>query len=732
MRIPSEKELNINAKETIKGITVNYTVPSIGSNAQPSVLVVSEKDVEIQAKEIVSGVSATEPLQQVIATEDYNEINIVSSEIVEEDNYDVHQYLWPHDYQSVFDFLSYNETDKFNDVSTFWDTIGLNVRPEVRELVHSSQQLQFYAYKALTDHPALYELISKYIDSKFKDNATVTDNVSKKPTKVVQESLGLSDTVYFLRNMFYSLYENTICTEVIRKTVSKTTVDTKSLVEQVLKQTTANKFDAIVSSDSVFKGIAANKVEPLTTSTVINKILTTIKQESLASAEQVLKQTATNKIESVVSSDNLLKSIVVNKIEALATSDAINKALITIKQENLALVEFNAKIVSKISVDSIHATELLSKVQGLNKKENIALTEYLNLLVSFNRAIVETTSTFDLLSWVMGDKYLDALGVWDDYVAINLSTKFSDTFSSIDTILKLTTKPFSESKVTSDSNIKTVGKGNIENLATNSILFFDTSTLKSDLKFVSELVQLSLAKTPVETISKVDSIVLLTNKNLSELTTSTDTIAKTSSSIKTELVGLSDNISLLLFTLKTFLDSITTSEIITKASNNLKTETVHYSETINLLNVYSRNLVEPISTYDRLSWVMGDKYLDTTTYWDNIYLTFSTGFSNTVSKSDSVYFTYGDKPTELVIASESLKRDFTKSLTESKVTSDIILKTYSDALQDSLTKSDIKLLTISKVSTETVSIATSGYTFLYSYAGTDYFSQDYVGTSSTF
>lgn len=234
----------------------------------------------------------------------------------------------------------------------------------------------------LSDTMTISESITKSPSKRLVDSLTPSDTVSKQTSKAISDTVSLSESLY--------------------KKSSKNISDTLSLNDTVSKQGNLTKSDRVNLSDTLSKRL---------TVTVIDNIdLSENTQASQGGKSVALSDTITVTDAIVKKVISTFKSDVINTTDA--EQDRITKTLL----DNLTLTDTisQSKGKSIILTDSITLTDAISKAVNVIKKDSVTPTD--NVSKSAKLSVYDVLLTTDALS-----TYLPSGPEYDEVVRIVLN-----------------------------------------------------------------------------------------------------------------------------------------------------------------------------------------------------------------------------------------------------------------------------------------------------------------------
>ncbi len=521
----------------------------------------------------------------------------------------------------------------------------------------------------------------------------ITDGRNSNPTKVLSETLSLSDGISFIVGFVKTLNETLTLTDTNVRAFSRKLDESLSLSDTVTTSSTVTKnlSESLSLSDAVKTIQGKNLSESLSLSDTVTTTVNITKNlsESLSLSDTVsarisiknLQETLTvndavaglpTKLlgETLSLSDTVSARISIKNLsESLSLSDTVS-ARISIKnlQETLSLSDTvtTTSSVTKNLSESLSLSDTRTTAQVKNLSESLSLSDALTTTGDVTKNLSETLALSDTRTATQGKNLAETLSLSDALTTTSSITRnLAETLSLSDTRTTTQGKNLAETLSLSDIVSARIA---VKNLA-ETLSFSDAlTTLNGFTKNLSETLSLSDTRTTTQGKNLAESLPLSdaitttgdVTKNLSETLSLSDTVnariaiknlaeSLSLSDIVTNSAGVVKNLAETLFlsdavsariTIKNLAESLTMSDTVSTAGDVTKnlSETLSLSDTVNA-RIAIKNLQETLTLSDTVTTIGGvvKNLAETLSISDTVSARITTkNLSETLSLSDTV------------------------------------------------------------------------------------------------
>ena len=399
-------------------------------------------------------------------------------------------------------------------------------------LASSDQFSRFYqAVRIFTEQTQTTELVEQLVARVSADQAVFTNLVTKTIQKIALDQTTNSEQQTF---NFQAVYSDLVDATDDFFGAANIDDDQVAAIDKVLSNYAGTSETTILVAEfyRTFLEVAAvtdlrtfdfakSVLEVVTTSEIVAVDFSTSRSEVANIAETAAKSFSTQRTETVAQADLFTQNIQPAKYETLVTSEATNYNVGLEKLETANIAETTAKSFNTQRTEIASIVELfISQWQVLrNFAETVQQTDVVDLHTS--KPVTETTITSDTKTFDVNNRLLDTAAT-SETVAKNSTTQLSDTVDATD--------DFFGAANLDDDQVATFGKVAVDYASSSETV----TTLADFLRSVNE--------TPI--LSEV--FAAATNKALSDINNSSDTVTLLPAPNKTETVVISQTISLTL------------------------------------------------------------------------------------------------------------------------------------------------------------------------------------------
>jgi hypothetical protein len=449
------------------------------------------------------------------------------------------------------------------------DLVNSDVYKVANDQTTTSETKNFDVQQTSLDQATTSEQTAFAANTVYADQATNTDDFSRfyEAVRIFAELSQTSETVQQLVERVSS--DQATFTDLVTQTVQKISQDTSNTSEQQsfdvfvvyedLADATDDFYGAATVGDDEYASIDKVLADYATNSDTVTTVAVFYRTflEVAASTDLTTFDFAKAVVETATTSETVAVDFSTSRTDTAATSETVQQTFSTSRTETVTQSDLYTQSIEPAKYETVATSEATNYDVSLDKRETAVTSEVTNFDYATSRSDVGTTVELFISQW-------DALRSYSDGVAQ------SDTVN-IDTV-----KPATETTATSDTQTLDSGKNVLETSTTSEVIGKDVTTQLSDLadatddfygsatvgddeyadfqKSVADYATNSDIATTLtdfqrsvnETQFLSEVFAAVTNKALSDITNSSDTVTLLTAPTKLESVSTSQTISLTL------------------------------------------------------------------------------------------------------------------------------------------------------------------------------------------